>query len=73
MYGKDQAPELVALADQLSKEQTGISRSEAWEKGICIECKELALPKCYSPAGKREYGISGMCEKCFDALFAEEA
>jgi len=37
--------------------------------GICINCFEPALPKCYSDAGRREYEISGFCEKCFDELW----
>lgn len=41
----------------------GLSRD-----GLCINCHEPALKKCYSEAGRREYSISGMCEKCFDAL-----
>jgi hypothetical protein len=59
------------LKDELSQAAFGITKAEAHSKGICIECKELALPKCYSEAGKKEYQISGMCEACFDAMFKE--
>lgn len=38
-------------------------------QGKCIQCKELALPKCYSGEGRKEYSISGLCEVCFDSLF----
>jgi hypothetical protein len=38
----------------------------------CIECGEDAYANCYSEAGRREVDISGLCEKCFDALFREE-
>ena len=37
----------------------------------CLQCKEEAIPKCYSEAGKREYFITHLCEECFDAIFAE--
>ena len=47
------------------------TRQEAQEKGICIECKEPALPKCHSVAGLREYRISSLCEECFDDIFSE--
>ena len=67
-----QAPELRRLADELAKEATGMTQTEAWSSGICVKCKEPALPKCYSDAGRREYQISAMCEKCFDSLFADE-
>ena len=42
------------------------------EQGICWQCKQLAIAKCYSDAGKREFQISGLCEECFDSLFAED-
>lgn len=61
---------LTKFKDAVSKEVFGISRSEALAKGICIDCGQPALPNCYSDAGRREYRISGLCEKCFDAIFA---
>jgi len=67
-----QNPELTRIAEELCKDMHGITNAEAFSKGICVECKEPALPKCYSEAGRREYRISGMCEKCFDAAFADE-
>lgn len=36
--------------------------------GLCVECGLPALPRCYSDVGRREYRISGLCEKCFDEL-----
>ena len=39
---------------------------------LCIQCKQPAIPRCHSEAGRREFAISGMCEVCFDAMFAEE-
>ena len=66
-----QNPKIRVFADNLAKEATGITQTEAWGKGICVECKQPALPKCYSEAGRKEYNISAMCEVCFDALFAE--
>jgi len=41
------------------------------ESPKCIQCKEDALSKCYSDAGRREVYISGYCETCFDELFEE--
>jgi hypothetical protein len=49
-----------------------MTRQEAMGKGLCIVCGEPARPKCYSTAGLGEYGISGTCEKCFDAMFEDE-
>lgn len=59
--------------DDLAKSVFGMTRTEALQKGLCVQCKEPALPKCYSDLGRKEYGISGMCEICFDALFQQVA
>jgi hypothetical protein len=63
--------ELEQLKDELAKSAFGVTKKEVQDKGICINCKQPALPKCHSEAGKREYRISGMCEECFDKLFGE--
>lgn len=44
----------------------------AWAKGLCVDCRQPAEPKCHTAAGHGEYRISGMCEECFDALFADD-
>jgi hypothetical protein len=69
---KDQAPELKKLSDDLNTEIFGETIQSAEDKGTCIACKLPALPRCYSDAGRREYGISGMCELCFDKMFDED-
>ena len=38
---------------------------------ICWWCNRPAYEHCYSDAGRREVGISGMCEECFDKLTME--
>ena len=63
---------LEKLKEKVSKDLFGLSRKEAIEKGICLQCREPALEKCYSNAGRREFFISGLCEKCFDKMFGEE-
>lgn len=67
-----QNPELTKLAEELCQDLHQITMAEAQAQGICVSCKEPALPKCYSEAGRREYRISGMCERCFDSAFAED-
>ena len=56
------------IKDSLSNSIYGMTAKEAQLKGICIQCRQSALSNCYSNAGKREYMISGLCEKCFDEL-----
>jgi len=63
---------LQEFKDQLAVELYGKTVREAQAEGLCIQCKEPALEKCYSAAGRREYRISGLCEKCFDSITGEE-
>lgn len=62
---------LQEMKDSFSKNLFGMTKDKATTKGICIQCKEEALPKCYSDAGRKEYYISGLCEKCFDEITGE--
>lgn len=41
-------------------------------KVLCIRCGRPAYEHCYSERGRREVGICGICEECFDELFAED-
>lgn len=56
------------LKNTIAKEAFGITPDDAKAKGICIRCQKEAKPRCYSPAGLREYNNSGMCEFCFDLV-----
>jgi hypothetical protein len=63
---------LQDFKDTLSRDACGMTVAEAHEAGVCIDCKKPdPLSRCHSEEGRREYDISGMCEECFDALFAE--
>ena len=57
------------FANSLARDIFGMDKEEAKETGLCIDCKEPALEKCYSDAGRKEFGISGLCEVCFDKMF----
>jgi len=59
---------LSQLKDSLSTGLFGIPLTRAIEIGVCVQCKKLAKDRCYSPAGLREYRISGLCELCFDEI-----
>lgn len=59
---------LQKLKDTLAKELYGQTAKDAQKTGLCINCKQPALPNCYSEAGRKEYRISGLCEKCFDKI-----
>lgn len=61
---------LQEFKDKMAKQLFGSTLTDAKETGICIKCKEPALEKCYSKAGKKEFYISGLCELCFDKLIS---
>jgi hypothetical protein len=46
----------------------GVDVQASKQFGRCIDCGENAEKNCYSEAGKREFKISGLCEKCFDRI-----
>lgn len=62
---------LQKFKDFVTKSIYGLTTAEAHESGTCIQCREKALPKCYSEAGRKEYYISGLCEECFDKICGE--
>ncbi len=67
----DSISPMQAFKDNVARDLYGMTAAEAIDKGVCIQCGEEALPKCYSEAGRKEYKISGLCEPCFDGITAE--
>lgn len=75
---------MFSITDQLAKDTYGMTIEDAHSKGICIQCQKPVLVMAadgsgkynpemfYSHAGKKEWNISAMCEKCFDNMFEEE-
>lgn len=66
--------DLNRLKGELAKEAFGITKEEAIEQAICINCRQpISTPGLfYSMAGRREYAISGICEVCFDKMWGED-
>jgi hypothetical protein len=64
--------DLQQFKDDLAKSIYGQTTEDAKATGLCIQCKQPAFENCYSEAGRREYRISGLCEKCFDSICGEE-
>lgn len=59
---------LPDLKDKMSNALFGMTVKESALTGLCINCKEPALPKCYSSAGAKEFKITGLCEECYDRI-----
>lgn len=70
---------LNSMIDDLGLQAFGKSRTDAMAEKVCVCCHKPVLTAdgsfdrdlIQTPAGEREYRISGICEKCFDALFEE--
>ncbi len=69
---KDQNPKIKEFLNVISQKKFNTTVDTSTDSGICADCKQPALPNCYSPAGIKEFYISGLCEKCFDKLFSED-
>lgn len=57
--------ELVLFKRALQDLVHGLSARAARVNGLCVQCRNE--PEFYSEAGRKEFGITGLCEFCFDA------
>jgi hypothetical protein len=60
------------LLERLSTAAFGVPASESRAAGVCVRCQKVPDLATFSPAGVAEWGITGMCEPCFDFLFADD-
>jgi urease beta subunit len=69
---------LEELKNKIAVATFGMSPTDAWKKRICIDCKTAVRyepgdatgehGQIYSEAGLREYGVSALCETCYDNI-----
>lgn len=62
------AGNIKELLDQVSTALFGRRRSEAIETDICVCCGKIAT-EFTDDVSKKEYSISGLCQKCQDFYF----
>lgn len=60
---------MSTLTDAIAIEVFGELAADAKARSVCVRCKQP--PTFYSDAGRREYGITGLCEPCFDTIMAD--
>jgi len=60
--------QLKQFQENAAQNTFGMTREEAWEQEICINCKKDWKPRTYSNNGKEEYKISALCEYCYDEI-----
>ena len=74
--------ELQDFQNKIARDLYGITTQDAIKGGICIQCRNKVVdfsfvrPRFdedffYTEGGRREYFISGLCEKCFDSIFQD--
>lgn len=62
------SPAMVRALDEISLATFGRSRSVAKAGESCVSCGGRA-DKFTDECSKREFGISGLCQKCQDSIF----
>ena len=65
------SPEMQQVLDGFSQAFFGNKRSEALENGYCVICKGAAN-EFHDELSRKEFGISGLCQKCQDKVFGGE-
>lgn len=66
----ERTPEMKAFIDGVAKDFFGKSLTETLSGNTCMFCKEPDF-NFKDEASKREYKISGICQKCQDKVFGE--
>ncbi len=63
---------MAKALDNLTESMFGRKRTTSIEGDICATCGAKAPPESFTDAlSKKEYTISGMCQKCQDGVFKE--
>ena len=62
---------LSRATDAIGKTMAGRTRAEARAAGCCVGCGR-PLGRFRDWESKKEYGLSGLCQRCQDQAFAEE-
>jgi len=62
--------ELQSFVDNFAKKSFGKSQTEAKEEKICVYChNKVKIEDFRDDLSRKEYGISGLCQKCQDDTF----
>ncbi len=61
---------LDEFKDKLSISIFGMTKANAHQKGICVNCKEAVDVSVLKKADANEYKTTGLCPKCFNDITA---
>lgn len=67
----ERSEDMQQALDSLSEGMFGLNVADARAQGICVVCRSPAV-SFRDALSEKEYGISGMCQRCQDAVFKEE-
>ena len=66
----ERSKEIQSFLDTFTKKAFGRSQTEAKEKEVCVFChKSINLEDFKDDLSRKEYEISGICQKCQDDTF----
>ena len=66
-------PEVKKVLDNFTKDQFGKSKTDAEAEKVCVFCgKPIKMEDFRNEISRREYGISGICQKCQDDVFGKD-
>lgn len=64
-------PDMEKWLDELTQTLFGRSRTGSISSQVCVFCNQPAV-EFEDELSRREYGISGMCQACQNAIFKED-
>jgi hypothetical protein len=66
----ERSKEMQKFTDNFAKKAFGKSQTECSEQKICVYChKKVENEDFRDDISRKEYGISGLCQKCQDDTF----
>jgi len=64
----EKSPEIIKVLNDIAKDHFGTNREESIYNNTCVSCKEIAS-SFKDELSKKEYTISGLCQRCQDDVF----
>ena len=66
----ERSPEIKKVLDNITKNCFGKTKTDAEAEGVCVFChKPINMEDFKDDLSRKEYEISGICQKCQDDTF----